>query len=180
MSSGGAPSDPPVRLVAGVVGRPHGLDGSFYVEQARAELLTIGAELEVGEARVQVNRRAGTDHRPIIRLEGVEGRSAAESMRGSRLLIEREDAPALGPDEWWAEDLEACTVTDGERVLGTVRRLLALPSCEVLEVAVSAAGADDGDEQAPTLLIPLVRDAVRSVDVGARRIDVDTRFLGDA
>ena len=28
--------------------------------------------------------------------------------------------------------------------------------------------------------MPLVRDAVRSVDVGARRIDVDLAFLGEA
>ena len=43
-------------------------------------------------------------------------------------------APELGPDEWWAEDLEGCAVHDGDREVGTVRRLLALPSCEVLEV----------------------------------------------
>ena len=32
---------------------------------------------------------------------------------------------------------------------------------------------------APELLVPLVRDAVRSVDVAARRIDVDLAFLGE-
>jgi 16S rRNA processing protein RimM len=32
---------------------------------------------------------------------------------------------------------------------------------------------------APDLLVPLVRDAVRSVDVAARRIDVDSAFLGE-
>jgi 16S rRNA processing protein RimM len=51
-----------------------------------------------------------------------------------------------------------------------VRRLLALPSCEVLEVERGGA---------PDLLVPLVRDAVRSVDVAARRIDVDSAFLGE-
>ena len=42
-------------------------------------------------------------------------------------------------------------------------RMLALPSCEVLEVE------RDGAE----LLVPLVRDAIRAVDVAARRVDVD-------
>jgi 16S rRNA processing protein RimM len=51
-----------------------------------------------------------------------------------------------------------------------VRRMMALPSCEALEVERA-----DGRE----LLVPLVRDAVRSVDVAARRIDVDLSFLGD-
>ena len=60
---------------------------------------------------------------------------------------------------------------DGGQEVGTVARLLALPSCEVLEVA------RPGD--APDLLVPLVSDAVRSVDLERREIDVDLRFLGD-
>ena len=35
--------------------------------------------------------------------------------------------------------------------------------------------ADGGED----LLVPLVRDAVRRVDVGARRVDVDLAFLGE-
>ena len=97
-------------------------------------------------------------------------RGAAESLRGSALLVERAEAPVLGEDEWYAEDLEGCLVVDGDRSLGRVRRLLALPSCEVLEVERGGA---------PDLLVPLVRDAVRSVDVAARRIDVDSAFLGE-
>jgi 16S rRNA processing protein RimM len=62
-------------------------------------------------------------------------------------------------------------VSDGAREVGVVRRLLALPSCEVLEVTRSA---DAGE-----LLVPLVSDAVRSVDVERRLIDVDLRFLGE-
>ena len=53
-----------------------------------------------------------------------------------------------------------------------LRRLMALPSCECLEVARAGGGAD--------LLVPLVRDAIRTVDVPGRRIDVDLRFLGEA
>ena len=44
-----------------------------------------------------------------------------------------------------------------------------MPSCEVLEVTRS-----DGSE----LLIPMVRDAIRSVDVGDRKIDVNLAFVG--
>ncbi len=81
-------------------------------------------------------------------------------------------APELGPDEWWAEDLAGCAVHDGDRVVGTVRRLLELPSCEVLEVERTDGRGD--------LLVPLVTDAVREVDLERRTIDVDLRFLGEA
>ena len=62
-------------------------------------------------------------------------------------------------------------MVDGETPVGTVRRLVPLPSCEALEVE----RADGGE-----MLVPLVRDAVRSVDVAARRIDIDRAFLGEA
>jgi 16S rRNA processing protein RimM len=155
--------------VAGRVGRPHGLDGSFHVIRPRADLLAKGAVLEIAGASREVVRRAGTDQRPILRLEGCEDRDAAEALRGEDLRVRRADAPAREPGEYWAEELEGCRVQDGEVVVGVVRRLVALPSCEALEVA----RADDTD-----LLVPLVRDAVRRVDPAARRIDVDLRFLG--
>ena len=158
-------------IVAGVVGRPHGLDGSFYVGAPVAALLELGATATVGGRERAIVRRAGTDRRPIIRLEGCDDRDAAEALRGEQLQIEAAAREPLGPDEWWAEELEGARVFDGEHELGVVRRLLALPSCECLEVARATGGAD--------LLVPLVRDAIRSVDAPAGRIDIDLRFLGE-
>jgi 16S rRNA processing protein RimM len=151
------------------VGRPHGLDGSFHVVGARPGLLTLGATVRVGDRDAEIVRCAGTDDRPILRLEGFEGRDAAEGLRGAELLLPRSVLPPLGNDEWWAEDLKDCLVVDGGRSLGRVRRMVALPSCEALEVA-----ADAGE-----FLVPLVTDAVRSVDVEAKVIDVDVSFLGE-
>lgn len=154
-------------LLAGRVGRPHGLDGSFHVTRPRAGLLRVGVTVHVGERTFEIVRAAGTDDRPILRLDGVAGREAVEALRGTDLFVARDEAPALGDDEYWAEDLEGCVVTDGDRELGRVARLVALPSCEALELTGSG------------VLIPLVRDAVRTVDIAAGRIDVNTAFLGD-
>jgi 16S rRNA processing protein RimM len=142
-------------IEAGRVGRPHGLDGSD-------EILVDGRP-------ERIERRAGTDDRPILRLAGHAGRAAAEALRGAQLSVPVERAPALEPGEYWAHELEGCAVFDGARRVGEVRRMLPLPSCEVLEVV-----REDGGE----LLVPMVRDAVRSIDVAARRIDVDLAFLG--
>jgi 16S rRNA processing protein RimM len=161
----------PETLSAGRVGRPHGLDGSFHVTGARAALLAVGAAVRIAERDTLIVRRAGTDAAPIVRVEGCDDRDAAEALRGQELHVPRAAAPALGEDEWWAEELEGCLVTDGEREVGVVRRLLVLPSCEVLEV--ERAGGDE-------LLVPLVKDAIRRVDVEARRIDVSLEFVGEA
>jgi 16S rRNA processing protein RimM len=158
-------------LRAGIVGRPHGLDGSFHVVDPSPGLLTHDGLVSVAGREVRITRRAGTEQRPIIRLEGCSDRGAAEALRGTELRVARAQAPALEPDEWWAEDLVGCAVSDAGHDVGTVARLLALPSCEVLEVERPG----DGDR----LLVPLVSDAVREVDLDRRMIDVDLRFLGE-
>jgi 16S rRNA processing protein RimM len=147
------------------------VDGSFHVLGPRPELLAEGARVRVGEAELRVVRRAGTDARPIVRLDGADDRDAAAALRGRELLVPAGDAPPLGEGEWWAEELEGCRVHDGELAVGVVRRLVALPSCEALEVA-----REDGGR----LLVPMVADAVRRVDVAARRIDVSLRFVDPA
>lgn len=159
-------------LQAGRVGRPHGLDGSFLVSEPNAVLLRASGTVLVAGAERAIERLAGHDRRLIVRLEGCADRAAAAALRGQALLVARADAPALAPDEWWAQDLEGLSVHDGARAVGTVRRLLALPSCEVLEVARAGGGEP--------LLVPLVADAVRAVDLERRLIDVDLEFLGEA
>ncbi len=158
-------------LRAGLVGSPHGLDGSFHVIEASPGLLQLGARVMLADQVRLITRRAGHDRRVILRVEGCQDRTAASALGGSELLVERAAAPALEPDEWWAEDLEGCAVHDAGRPVGTVTRLLALPSCEVLQVTRSAGR--------PELLVPLVSDAVRTVDVARREIDIDLQFLGE-
>lgn len=156
-------------LQAGRVGRAHGLDGSFYVTGPIPRLLAVGASVMVGELTATIVRRAGTDGRPIVRLAGVDGRLAAEALRGLPLTVREAQAPTLGDGEWWAHELEGCEVRDGERQLGVVARLIELPSCEALEVR-RARGGDP-------LLVPMVKDAIRLIDVSSRRIEVDAEFL---
>ena len=114
-----------------------------------------------GEDRA-IERRAGTEQRPILRLAGCASRADVEALRGADLLV---PAPPLEEGEYWASDLVGCSVVDGPRVVGEVVRMIALPSCEALEVG--------------PLLIPMVRDAIRSIDLDARRIDVDMGFVGE-
>jgi 16S rRNA processing protein RimM len=117
-----------------------------------------------------VERRAGTDAKPIVRLASCAQRDDAAALRGEALLAPEAEPRALGPDEYLAGDLEGARVVDGERELGTVAALMVLPSCECLSVT-----RPSGSE----LLVPLVRDAIRSIDLDARLIDVDARFLGE-
>lgn len=158
------------RLVTvGRVGRAHGRDGSFWVEDAlrsaagedRPDALAEGVEIVVAGERRRVERRAGTDAQPLVRLSGVDSRKGATALRGERILVDEALAP-LATGEWLVDDLVG-TLVEG---VGRVRRVLAAPSCDLLEVG------EDG------LLVPLVADAIREVDLEAGRIQVDQAFLG--
>jgi 16S rRNA processing protein RimM len=138
-------------VTAGRVGKPHGRDGSFYVEGA-SHLLPLAATVFLEDRPHEIERRAGTDERPLIRLSGVEDPGA---LRGELLLVDEQ----LASDEWLASDLLHCVV----RGRGRVVRVLDGPSCSVLEL-------DDGT------LVPFVSDAIGSVGEGEIVLNED--FLG--
>jgi ribosomal 30S subunit maturation factor RimM len=133
------------------VGKPHGRDGSFYVDGV-SHGLQPGTTLLLDDRPHTIERRAGTDARPLIRLSGLEDPGA---LRGELLLVDEQ----LGDEEWLASDLLHCSVPGHGRVV----RVLDGPSCSVLELS-------DG------VLVPFVSDAIRSVGPG--EIVVNEDFLG--
>ena len=67
-------------------------------------------------------------------------------------------------------DLIGLVVSDQiGRALGKVTRMNNLPSADVLEVAL-----DDGEQ----VLIPMIRDAILSIEPGGAGLTVDAEFLG--
>ena len=140
-------------VTAGRVGKPHGLDGSFYVEAAR-HALPEGATVTVGSRAYSLDRRAGTDERPLIRLEGVStpARCAASCSSWRTSSPRASGSPPTLP-------------AARSRVSEPVTQVIDAPSCSVLEL-------EDGT------LIPFVSDAVERVDLEAREIRVRRDFLG--
>lgn len=141
-------------VTAGRVGRTHGRDGSFYVEAPQIDFAE-GTRVLLGDVEREVVRRAGTDDRPLIRLQGIDDPG---EVRGELMLIDGE----LEEGEYLVADLLGCEVPG----LGRVERVLDAPSCTLLEVG------DEGH------LVPLIGDAVKRVDLEGGIIEVDRDFLG--
>jgi 16S rRNA processing protein RimM len=148
----------------GRVGRPHGIDGAFFVEvpSDRKGVFAVGAELWVGgePAKVVVSRRGG-GNRPVIKLD-------RPAERGAVLAVPRADLPSLGEDEYYAFQLVGLRVEEeGGRFLGLVADVVDYPANDVLEL-------DSG------VFLPLVGACVRSVDLEGGRIVVNPGFADPA
>ena len=148
-----------MRVRVGKVGKPHGLEGAFVVEEASEdpERFAKGATLLVeGEAaRVVESKRAGG--RPVIRLD-------REVPRGTALEVERDALPEPAEGEYYAFQLVGLEVEDESGAkLGSVAEVSSGPANDVLEL-------DTG------LALPLVDACVREVDLDAGRIVVQTGF----
>jgi 16S rRNA processing protein RimM len=150
----------PELVTVGRVGKPHGLDGSFVVEQASdaPERFAPGARVLVdGEAAtVRSSKRAGGG-RLVVRLD-------RDVPRGATLAVPRSELPPPEPDSYYVFELVGLAVEEeGGRTLGRVRDVVAGIANDVLELDSGA-------------LLPLVEACVREVDVAAGRIVVAPGF----
>ena len=143
----------------GRVGRPHGLDGSFVVEDASddPERFVVGARLLAGEepAAVLASKRAGG--RMVVRLDRpVE--------RGTVLAVPRDELPPVEEGGYYVIELVGLAVEEeGGRSLGAVQDVAPGVANDVLEL-------DTG------LALPLVSHCVLDVDLERRRILVARGF----
>ena len=156
---------------AGRITSGHGLDGSVKVADPKVALLEKGSVVFVDGVERIIERRSGTDAKPIIRLSGASSREDADALRGSLLMVPRSEVAPLGEDEWWADDLVGCSVRDGLTEVGKVIGVVGLPSCEALEVE---------RVEGSTILVPMVGEAIRNVDVESRLIEINLQFLGES
>ena len=147
------------RVAIGQVGKPHGLDGSFYVERPSTDdrWWKVGARFFAAGQEAEVIGARRAQGRPVIKLD----RSVP---RGAQLEVERAELPPTDDDEYYTFQLLGLEVVEENgRALGTVADVLPGVANDVLQVG-------DG------VLLPMVEDCIRSVDLEAGRIVVAEGF----
>lgn len=148
-------------VVIGRVGKPHGLDGSFVVEDASDTrgFFGVGARLVVDGEEAEVLGSKQARGRPVIRLD-------RRVPRGSVLTVPATALPETAEDEYYVFQLVGLEVREeGGRVLGTVADVAPGVANDVLEL-------DSG------LMLPMVEECVLSVDLDSRQIVVAPGFSG--
>jgi 16S rRNA processing protein RimM len=158
--------DAPGTLLAGEVGKPHGLAGEVYVvpisddprrfEPGSILLHSDGRELTVEARREHRNRM-------LVKFTGHDTRTDAEGLRGA-LYVRTEEARDLPEGEFWPHELIGCKVmlVDGAEV-GEIADVVPGSAHDLLSIR-----NDRGE-----FLVPLVKEIVVAVDVDAGIATID-------
>lgn len=152
-----------MRVQVGKVGKPHGLEGAFVVEEASEDpdRFAVGTTLLVGGEIAEVVESKKAGGRPVIRLD-------RDVPRGAGIEVERGDLPEPEENEYYAFQLVGLEVEEaGGQRLGRVTEISSGPANDVLEL-------DTG------LALPLVDACIQEVDLEEGRILVQPGFSGDS
>ena len=174
---GGLPAPKPQRseLRVGRLTKAHGLKGALKLElytdepdlrfqpgsqvslQVPTDSPWFGQQLTVKDLRYYNNH-------PVVFFDGVDDRTAAESLSRAILWVEYDpEARPSEEDAWFDHQLVGLDVLRDDAVIGQIQRLDHLPAQDLIVVATNG-----GDE----VLLPFVKQFVPEVNVDAGFIRV--------
>ena len=152
----------------GLLGPPFGLKGFIKVkslsgETAHIARLTSALIRRSGQERVYpVETVLVQGNALLIKLKNIDTPEAAKALQGGALIAPRENGAALGPDEYYIEDLRGILVTDTAGLtLGTVSGAVEGGGGYLLELLLPG-----GDAR----FIPFRREFLGDINLETRRV----------
>ena len=101
----------------------------------------------------------------ILKLKGVDDRTAAEGLKNYMLFLYREEAPALPEGTYYIKDLIGMSIIDEEKnVIGRLKNVIKNSSQDLYEIE-----REDGNG---TFLVPAVEAFIPEIDFDGRKITV--------
>jgi 16S rRNA processing protein RimM len=157
------------RILLGRIGAPHGIRGDVLIESYASEPQAIAAygplETEDGSRRLEISVVRITPKGVIARVAGVDDRTAAETLKGLTLYVDRAQLPPAAEGEFYRADLIGLAAEDRDgRKIGTVVAVENFGAGDILELRLEG--------KAKTELIPFADAFVPEVDVAGGRIVV--------
>ena len=155
-------------LRVGVIASTHGIRGEVKVfpttddakrfEKLKEVLLDTGKELKT----MEIQQVRFFKNMVIVKFKGYDTINDIEIYKGKDLLVTREHAVELGPDENFIVDLIGLSVeTDEGELLGELTDVLITGANDVYEVTRT-----DGKK----VLLPAIKDCVLDVDLEAGKV----------
>ena len=150
-------------VVIGTIAAPHGVRGTLKVKApGSGRHLREGVKPVVKGERRRILAARETPKGFLVDLEGIGDRELAGCLRGTELLLDREELDALDEEEFYVGDLVGLKAYDaaGTR-LGRVADIFETPAYEVLVVR---------DDECAEHCVPFTLEHVPSVDMEEGRV----------
>jgi 16S rRNA processing protein RimM len=158
---------------------PHSTDpeallsaGTWYLQTPDVKFRP-GFSLFSGTVALQIEESKIHSGSVVVKFSGLDDRTAAESLRGTRIFLSRSSFPAASADEYYWVDLIGLNVVNREGLaLGCVRDLMTTGPQSVLCIEYTST-LEDGSSLGAERLIPFVAAYVDKVDIAGKCITVD-------
>lgn len=156
-------------ICVGVIGAARGLRGELRVKSFTADIEALGdygpLMDETGTKTFTVKVIGQQKGQVLVRIKGVDDRTAADALKGQTLFIERSRLPGTDEDEFYVSDLQGLKV---ELVDGT-------PFGQVAEAEDYGAGSflEVVSPGHGRVLVPFTKACVPVVDIAGGRVVID-------
>jgi 16S rRNA processing protein RimM len=152
-------------VVIGVISAPHGVRGTVRVKApGSGRHLRRGVEPVIDGERRRILTSRQTPKGFLVDLRGIEDRDLAASLRGSELLLDREELDAPDEEEFYVDDLVGLAVYDEAGTpIGRIADILETPAHEILIIR---------DSEMAERYVPLTHEHVPTIDPAAGRVVV--------
>lgn len=155
------------RILIGEIATAHGIKGFVKVKCFADDpgLLQNGPLFtgESGDAVLSLTLKNPMKDFWLGAVEGIDDRNAAETLRGTKLYIDRAALPAPEDGEYYYEDLKGLKAVDEDGAnVGTVIGVANFGAGDLLDIRP----ADGGD----SFYLPFQGDAVQNVDLAGQTI----------
>jgi 16S rRNA processing protein RimM len=151
-------------IVIGKIVSAVGLQGEVkvYPYSDNMERFGRGAEVMIGGALRRIESSRFVKRMPVVRIEGIVGRDAAEAMRGTELCVDEAGLPPLPDGDYYVRDLIGCSVVgEGGDEIGRIRDVIQNRAQDLYEIECS-----DGT----TFLLPAVAEFILGVDIAGKAV----------
>jgi 16S rRNA processing protein RimM len=151
-------------IVIGKIVSAVGLQGEVkvYPYSDNMERFGRGAEVMIGGALRRIESSRFVKRMPVIRIEGIAGRDAAEAMRGAELCVDGAGLPPLPDGNYYVRDLIGCSVVDESGAeIGRIRDVIQNSAQDLYEIVCS-----DGT----AFMLPAVAEFIAGVDIAAKAV----------
>jgi len=162
-------------IAIGKVRSVHGLKGFIKAEaytgsdrtlKAQEELFLGASDKSCRPYKIE-GLKGATGDVVLVKFVGVDTPDDAASLKGYLIMIEQDRLPQLPEGSYYSFMLEGMDVETAEgKKLGKVTIVDHYPASDILTVS-----SEDGSE----ILIPTVKDIIRSIDMKASKIIVEDR-----